>query len=63
MDATRYPTASAAGGVITVQTDEDGLYRFDKLPCAYTDADGKQYLAGLRPQPPASHRPRRPRAR
>ncbi len=48
VDAARYPTASAAGGVITVQTDEDGLYRFDNLPCAYTDADGKQYLAGYR---------------
>ena len=40
--------ASVDAGVITVKTNEAGVYRFDNLPTAYTDDAGKQYLAGYR---------------
>ncbi|MEE0706285.1 MAG: PASTA domain-containing protein, partial [Adlercreutzia sp.] len=40
--------ATVDDGVITVKTNKKGLYRFDNLPTAYTDHDGKQYLAGYR---------------
>ena len=41
--------ASVSDGVVSVLTDDEGVYRFDNLPTAYTDpATGKHYLAAYR---------------
>ena len=40
--------AVVAGGTVAVRTNDEGVYRFDNLPCAYTDDAGKQYLAAYR---------------
>ncbi len=39
---------TAANGVVSVRTGEDGTYAFDNLPTAYTDPQGAHFLAGYR---------------